>query len=548
MDYVKPIDLAEVMINAGRSKLALSPVDLVIRGGLAGAILAAATSLAITGAVQTNQPLVGALIFPVGLILIVLLGLDLVTGSFGIVPLPWIESEPMPRRLVANWGWVFLGNLIGSVVYGALLAIALTNFGATAPAGVAAKIIAIAEAKTIGYEALGYAGMITVFVKAILCNWMVCLAVVAAMTTTSTIGKIACAYMPVFIFFAQGFEHSVVNMFIIPTGMMMGAKVSVARMVAVESDSGDARQSRSAASCSPASRFISRTSPPHRAGAARRRRRGSRPNERGRSQRHCRQRKPAISSPNRNAIWKASSPACRSPRRRRAWPARRRLVRRPREAEPVGPDAAALKAQNRVARGRRQTLRPGEVQARAASLRQPMSGSRTDGVRNEYPKPPDNFRWRFFGLFYVAPNQNSYMCRLRIPNGILNAGAIRRRRRSRRAIRRRLRACDHPRQSADPRDRGGQCRRGDRGHSGSRPVLARLRRRQYPQRHRHADRRHRSARADRHPPFRARMAFPHPQRSLALRPAAQIQCRLRRRRHDPGARGHQRYRLPGSAR
>jgi len=227
MDYVKPIDLAEVMINTGRSKLALSPVDLVIRGGLAGAILAAATSLAFTGIVQTNQPLVGALIFPVGLILIVLLGLDLVTGSFGIVPLPWVDGESDAKGMVANWCWVFLGNLLGSVVYGALLAITLTNFGTATPAG-AAKIIAVAEAKTVAYEALGSAGMITVFVKAILCNWMVCLAVVAAMTTTSTIGKIACAYMPVFIFFAQGFEHSVVNMFVIPTGMMMGAKVTVA--------------------------------------------------------------------------------------------------------------------------------------------------------------------------------------------------------------------------------------------------------------------------------------------------------------------------------
>ena len=121
-----------------------------------------------------------------------------------------------------------LGNLIGSVAYGALLAIALTNFGTAAPAGVAAKIIAIAEAKTIGYATIGHAGLITVFVKAILCNWMVCLAIVAAMTTNSTIGKIACAYMPVFIFFAQGFEHSVVNMFIIPTGMIMGAKISAA--------------------------------------------------------------------------------------------------------------------------------------------------------------------------------------------------------------------------------------------------------------------------------------------------------------------------------
>ena len=229
MDYVKPADLASAMVDAGRSKLALPPLDLVIRGGLAVGILGAATSLAITGAVQSNLPLVGALIFPVGLILIVLLGLDLVTGSFGLLPLPWLENEADAKTMLANWGWVFLGNLIGSVVYGGLLAIALTNFGVTAPAGVAAKIVAIAESKTAGYEVLGLAGMVTVFVKAILCNWMVCLAVVAAMTTSSTIGKIACAYMPVFIFFAQGFEHSVVNMFIIPTGMMMGAKVTVAQ-------------------------------------------------------------------------------------------------------------------------------------------------------------------------------------------------------------------------------------------------------------------------------------------------------------------------------
>jgi len=226
MDYVKPADVAATMMNTGRSKLALSPLDLVIRGGLAGAILAAATSLAFTATVQTNQPLVGALVFPVGLILIVLLGLDLVTGSFGLLPLPWIENHVSTKTMLGNWSYVFIGNLIGSVVYGGLLAIALTNFGTAAPAGVAAKIIAIAEAKTTGYEALGFAGLVTVFVKAILCNWMVCLGIVAAMSTSSTIGKIACAYMPILIFFAQGFEHSVVNMFVIPTGMMMGAKIT----------------------------------------------------------------------------------------------------------------------------------------------------------------------------------------------------------------------------------------------------------------------------------------------------------------------------------
>jgi formate transporter len=228
MDYVKPVDVAKAMVDAGSKKVALPISSLLIRGIMSGAILGVATSLALNGALTTGQPLVGAMIFPVGLIMIVLLGLELVTGSFALVPLPFLRGEASGGAVIANWGWVFLGNLIGSVAYGALIAIALTDMGAIEPAGVAARIIAAAEAKTTGYAAFGFAGLVTVFVKAMLCNWMVCFAVVLAMSSTSTIGKIACAWMPVFIFFAQGFEHSVVNMFLIPTGMMLGAKVTVA--------------------------------------------------------------------------------------------------------------------------------------------------------------------------------------------------------------------------------------------------------------------------------------------------------------------------------
>jgi formate/nitrite transporter len=227
MDYIKPAEVAAAMVETGQRKLALPPYDLLIRGVLSGAILGVATSLAFTGAVSTGQPLVGALIFPVGLIIIVLLGLELVTGSFALLPLPWLDGDASGATVLTNWTWVFVANLIGSVVYGALLAIALTNMGAVEPTGVAARIVAVAEAKTTGYAAFGLAGFVTAFVKGILCNWMVCLAVVLAMGTHSTIGKIATAWMPIFIFFAQGFEHAVVNMFIIPTGMLLGAKVTL---------------------------------------------------------------------------------------------------------------------------------------------------------------------------------------------------------------------------------------------------------------------------------------------------------------------------------
>ncbi len=228
MDYAKPSEVVATMIESGRNKLRLEPRDLLIRGALSGALLGTATSFAFTGTVTTGQPLVGALIFPVSLVMIVILGLELVTGSFGLLPIARLEQNSSTGSIVTNFGWVFIGNLIGSVVYGVLLAIALTNMWSVAPTGVASRIVATAEAKTIAYEAMGFAGLVTAFVKGMLCNWLVCMGVVMAMASTSTIGKIVGAWLPISVFFAQGFEHSVVNMFIIPTGMLMGAKITVA--------------------------------------------------------------------------------------------------------------------------------------------------------------------------------------------------------------------------------------------------------------------------------------------------------------------------------
>jgi ferredoxin-nitrite reductase len=88
------------------------------------------------------------------------------------------------------------------------------------------------------------------------------------------------------------------------------------------------------------------------------------------------------------------------------------------EAEPTGPDAAAFKAQDRVlADGKK--LSDQEKFKRDEHPFDAYERLKAQAAGNEAPKPPDNFRWRFFGLFYVAPAQNSYMCRLRLPNGIL---------------------------------------------------------------------------------------------------------------------------------
>jgi ferredoxin-nitrite reductase len=88
--------------------------------------------------------------------------------------------------------------------------------------------------------------------------------------------------------------------------------------------------------------------------------------------------------------------------------------------EPIGPEAAGLRAQNRVLAAGGKLSDP-EKFKREQHAFDAYERLKEQAAKAEYPKPPDNFRWRFFGLFYVAPNQNAYMCRLRLPNGILKA-------------------------------------------------------------------------------------------------------------------------------
>lgn len=228
MDYVAPKEVAHKMMEAALIKVALPVKDLLIRGCLSGALLAISVTLAFSAVTQTNLPLIGALIFPVGFVVIVLLGLELVTGSFALIPLAFIDKRISAAMMVKNLFWVFVGNLIGSVLYGILYWVATTVSGTESQLGaIEQMIVSVAEKKTIGYAEHGVAGFFTSFIKAMLCNWMVCMGVVMALTSKYTIGKAITCGIPIFIFFALGYEHAVVNMFVIPTGMFFGARVTL---------------------------------------------------------------------------------------------------------------------------------------------------------------------------------------------------------------------------------------------------------------------------------------------------------------------------------
>lgn len=227
MTYVKPDEVLATAVDAGAIKASLSTTELLVRGVLGGAILACATTLAYQATVQTGQPIIGALVFPVGFVMIVLLGLELVTGSFALIPLAVVTGRTSVGAMLRSFGLVLAGHVVGAAGYAAMYVAVVSRMGTDTENPLVANLVQIAETKTLGYEALGASGLVLVFVKAVLCNWMVTLGVVMAMTSRSTGGKIVAMWLPVTTFFAQGFEHAVVNLFVIPAGMMLGADVTV---------------------------------------------------------------------------------------------------------------------------------------------------------------------------------------------------------------------------------------------------------------------------------------------------------------------------------
>ncbi|MEV0106742.1 formate/nitrite transporter family protein [Nocardia sp. NPDC050799] len=229
MSYLKPADFVKEMIDAGEAKAFMSTRDTVIRAYMAGAILALAAAFAVTITVQTGQALLGAVLFPVGFCMLYLLGFDLLTGVFTLVPLAWLDRRPGVtwRALLRNWGLVFTGNFLGAFTVAVMMAVIVTMGFSMDPNEVGQKLGEIGVSRTVGYADHGAAGMLTLFIRGVLCNWMVSTGVVAAMMSTSVSGKVIAMWMPIMLFFYMGFEHSIVNMFLFPSGLLLGGDFSI---------------------------------------------------------------------------------------------------------------------------------------------------------------------------------------------------------------------------------------------------------------------------------------------------------------------------------
>ena len=104
MDYVQPSDVAASFLSSGVTKAALPMHQLLLRGALSGALLGFATTVALTANAQGLAPIIGAILFPAGFAMIIVLGLELVTGSFAIVPAALFAGKVAPARAFSNLG------------------------------------------------------------------------------------------------------------------------------------------------------------------------------------------------------------------------------------------------------------------------------------------------------------------------------------------------------------------------------------------------------------------------------------------------------------
>ena len=214
--------------SAGKTKCCLPAGKMVVRAFLGGAYIAMGAALATVGSTGVAdvlgagiaQFILGAL-FPIGLVLVVLTGAELFTGDAMFAPMAVLQGHTGLKGLIYLWIVVYIGNLIGSLFMAFL--VSYGPYTAWDAAGVATatafgtRAIAIATAK-VSY--FGPMGILSVFFKGILCNWLVCLALFLGLAADEVVSKILAIWFPIMAFVATGFEHCVANMYFIPAGII----------------------------------------------------------------------------------------------------------------------------------------------------------------------------------------------------------------------------------------------------------------------------------------------------------------------------------------
>ncbi|MFO7579694.1 formate/nitrite transporter family protein [Nitrosomonas halophila] len=228
LDQVLPPQMGRDLVEDAVKKSKFNVSQILVRGFLCTPFLAYATALTALLVSQGWTTAAAGLIFPVGYIMLAMLGLEMATGSFSVMPMAMFAGRIKLPSVVRNWSWTFVANLVGGIFFAWLLWFSLTKGGSTEPSGVLTTLAKLAEKKA-SYSEFGMNGWLAAVGMGVLCNWLVSLGPVFAKASRSVPGKVMLIWLPIATFFALGFEHAVVNMFVFPIGILSGADVTISQ-------------------------------------------------------------------------------------------------------------------------------------------------------------------------------------------------------------------------------------------------------------------------------------------------------------------------------
>ena len=218
---ISPKQIATNFISIGINKTSLPSCKLFALGIFAGIFIALAGAGSAIASCTIQDPslarFVNALVFPAGLVMVLLAGSELFTGN-SLIIISVLTKDVSLSAMIKNWIIVFIGNFVGSMFI--VLTFVYGHIPSMFQEGLAQAMVASATAKaTLPF--------MDALLRGILCNILVCIAVWVAAASTQAHGKIIALYLPIVVFVLCGFEHCIANMFCIPAGLFVASEYAI---------------------------------------------------------------------------------------------------------------------------------------------------------------------------------------------------------------------------------------------------------------------------------------------------------------------------------
>ena len=217
-----PLEIARYYVEIGIAKVKLSAIKMLILGAFAGMFIGFAGIASTTSSATIENAsiarLVSACVFPAGMAMVLIAGSELFTGN-NLIMIAFLEKKIRLMDMLKNWFFVYIGNFIGASFVAVLVVYGHTP--GLYDGKLAEKMVAAAQTRVVQTFPED-------FIRGILCNILVCIAVWAAFAAKKVSGKLLMSFWPVMLFVLCGFEHSIADMYFGVAGLLAAQEYGIA--------------------------------------------------------------------------------------------------------------------------------------------------------------------------------------------------------------------------------------------------------------------------------------------------------------------------------